>query len=85
VMMDHHSQPPGIDSLGISGPIDAEMDDQNVMFLTGPGDPQGVFPLTVLERMTSWWLVSSLISCAIDSARPHVPATATRMLRFLEG
>jgi hypothetical protein len=40
-MMDHHSQPPGIDSLGRSGPIDAEMDDQNVMFLKGPVDLQG--------------------------------------------
>jgi hypothetical protein len=52
-MMDHHSQPPGIDSLGRSGPIDAEMDDQNVMFLKGPVDLQGAFALTVLERMTS--------------------------------
>jgi hypothetical protein len=52
-MMDHHSQPPGIDSLGRSGPIDAEMDDQNVMFLKGPVNLQGAFALTVLERMTS--------------------------------
>lgn len=35
--------------------------------------------LTVLERITSWWLVVSLICRAIDSARPQVPATATRM------
>jgi len=35
--------------------------------------------LTVLDRMTSWWLVSSLISLAISSARPQVPATATRI------
>jgi hypothetical protein len=52
-MMDHHSQPLGIDSLGISGPIDAEMDDQNLKFLKGPGELRGGFALTVLERMTS--------------------------------
>jgi hypothetical protein len=36
--------------------------------------------LTVLDKMTSWWLVESLISLAIKRAKPQVPATATRML-----
>ena len=39
--------------------------------------------LTVLDKMTIWWLVELLISLAIKRAKPQVPATATRMLVIL--
>ena len=35
--------------------------------------------LTVRDRMISWWLVELLISWAIKSARPEVPANVRRM------